>query len=152
MKTGYLLFWLGMSLGAAFGVQVVQMQAADILPTVCRDTSYPAGIRYEFRNIPQNWIEKTGYWYVADDGEMQGNTFIADALTSYPVLDSSGIKLGEAVFGTPDYGVILRGTADTAPCDLPPESAPDAPQCPAWAINSETGELVCLWSLPEPTS
>lgn len=152
MKIRILLFWLGMSLGALFGVRVTQAQAADILPTVCRDMSYPAGIRYEFRNIPQNWIDVTGYWYVADDGAMTqsnyGNIFVADALTSYPA-DASGIKAGEAVFGTPDYSFILRGTAETLPCNLPVPTTPEQTPCPAWAINGETGELVCLWDLPK---
>lgn len=130
-------------------------KAADIMPTVCRDTDYPAGIRYEFRNIPENWIDVTGYWYVADDGNMLqtnvSNTFVADALTSYP-MDTSGIKVGEAVFSSGDSTIILRGTSDTFPCDQLSATTPEPTPCPAWAINGGTGELVCLWLLPEATN
>lgn len=131
-------------------------KAADTVPTVCRDTSVE-WIRYQFRNIPENWIDVTGYWYVADDGEMTqsnyGNVFVADALTKYD-LDASGIKPGEAIFGTSDNTFILRGNVDTLPCNLSvqPGSTPQPTPCPAWAIDSNTGELICLWSLPKATS
>lgn len=136
-------------------LSVAPAKAADTLPTVCRDTSVE-WIRYQFRNIPENWIDVTGYWYVADGGNMTqsnyGNVFVADALTSYPP-DASGIKPGEAVFGTMDYTIILRGDADSLPCNMPvPVATPVSTPCPAWAIDSNTGELVCLWSLPKATS
>lgn len=137
-------------------LSITPAHAADTVPTVCRDIDYPAGIRYEFRNIPENWIDVTGYWYVADDGGMTqsnyGNVFVADALTKYDP-DASGIKVGEAVFGTSDNTFILRGNADTLPCNMPvPVATPVSTPCPAWAIDSNTGELICLWSLPKATS
>lgn len=118
---------------------------------VCRDTSYEGGIRYEFRNLPDAWVTVDGFWYVAEGTLLDGHTLIADALTDYPA-DASGIKPGEAVIGNTDYSIMLKGTSDTAPCDLPPESTPAAPQCPAWAFDSNTGEIICLWSLPKASN
>lgn len=128
-------------------------RAADLMPTVCRDTSYTAGIRYKFENIPYNWINKVGIWWVAADTEMDGNTMIADAIT-YDSNDATDLKAGDALLGTADYTVILRGTLGTSdtlptqPCDQPPATTPEPTPCPAWAINGETGALVCLWDLP----
>ncbi len=121
--------------------------AADVMPTVCRDFGYKSGIRYQFRNIPQNWID-AGYWYVGSDAFMTqspyGNVFVADALTS-DLTDNSGIKAGEAVFFSSDSTIILRGTAASFPCNLPVPKPPAPTPCAAWQVDSETGELVCLW-------
>lgn len=146
-----LIVVITVALFSLFMIAINPTKAADTLPTVCRDTSVE-WIRYQFRNIPENWIDVTGYWYVADGGNMTqsnyGNVFVADALTSYPP-DASGIKPGEAVFGTMDYTIILRGDADSLPCNMPvPVATPVSTPCPAWAINGETGELVCLFDLP----
>lgn len=123
------------------------VRAQDVAPSVCRDTTYESGIRYIFHDLPDSWVSKDGFWYVAEDTLLDGHTLIADAVVTYP-LDASGILPGEAVIGSMDYSITVKGTADTAPCNQPPESIPSTPQCPAWSFNTGTGKIECLWDLP----
>jgi len=96
-------------------------QAQEPAPYVCRADA--PTIRYEFRDIPQSWLDTGGWWYIADDIELEGNILKAGGIPAAEYY-SDNVYQGEAAMGDSDGSVILKGDVNTAPCDVPVGATP----------------------------
>ena len=120
-------------------------KAQEPAPYVCSTSP----LHYEFRGIPQSWLNAGGWWYIADEVTLDGNVLKVSGIPEAEYY-SDDVNVGEAKFGNADSSVVLKGDAHTAPCD-PPKSVPSVPvtvyQAPAVVAVVSTGN-VCTVQYP----